>query len=382
MAPRGYAVKNLVFHILQRQRGGLADNFAEAFDAQHIALLVEAFREAVGVDDEAIAGLDGHDDGGFATHGVFQQAENGAAGFEKARSLSRLDDHSGRMSCVGEFERACVAIQTCGDHREIEDGRADIAEHEAIQVVHHRAKRGAPLDLRHGFGVDAIGDERRADAVAGNIAHKKAERIVPRRDEPEIAADCANGLIVGGDIDAAPGESGRCEALLNAGGEQEIFFDFAVALFEFFIRFAQRIFGALLLGDVRGGNHGENVAVGIFNLLRRDQHRKTIAVRLWQIELVLVVTLGLPALDLLAQHRCVLGRIQVQNLAADQFVLWYADHLQEKGIGEHDVATVVVDDDALIDGFQDASHFANPGERCFWHGVLAFVSAVVEFGAL
>src|SRR5580700_1320010 len=67
MAPRGYAVKNLVFHILQRQRGGLADNFAEAFDAQHIALLVEAFRGAVGVDDEAIAGLDGHDDGGFAT---------------------------------------------------------------------------------------------------------------------------------------------------------------------------------------------------------------------------------------------------------------------------------------------------------------------------
>jgi len=35
------------------------------------------------------------------------------------------------------------------------------------------------------------------------------------------------------------------------------------------------------------------------------------------------------------------------------------------------VAAVVVDDDALIDGFQDASHFANPGE-CFWHGILAF----------
>jgi hypothetical protein len=44
------------------------------------------------------------------------------------------------------------------------------------------------------------------------------------------------------------------------------------------------------------------------------------------------------------------------------------------------VAAVVVDDDALIDGFQDAGHFGDPGE-CFWHGVLTF-GAVEEFGAL
>ena len=45
---------------------------------------------------------------------------------------------------------------------------------------------------------------------------------------------------------------------------------------------------------------------------------------------------------------------------------------RNRAIGEDDVAAIVVDDDALIDGFQDAGHFGDPGEFGFWHGVLAF----------
>jgi hypothetical protein len=42
-------------------------------------------------------------------------------------------------------------------------------------VVHHGAERDAAFDLRHGFGVDAIGDEGRADAMAGNVADERAD---------------------------------------------------------------------------------------------------------------------------------------------------------------------------------------------------------------
>src|ERR1700751_1432653 len=85
----------------------------------------------------------------------------------------------------------------------------------------------------------------------------------------------------------------------------------------------------------------------------------------------------LPLLDAASHYRRVFGGIEIQNRAAYQFVFRDADHLQEQAIGEDDVGAIVVDDDALIDGFQDAGHFANPGE-CFWHGILAFASAVLD----
>jgi hypothetical protein len=75
----------------------------------------------------------------------------------------------------------------------------------------------------------------------------------------------------------------------------------------------------------------------------------------------------LPLLDAGAHYRRVFGRIEIQNRAADQFVFRDADHLQEQAIGEDDMAAIVVDDDSLIDGFEDACHFANPGELRFLH---------------
>ena len=183
--------------------------------------------------------------------------------------------------------------------------------------MHHGAERDAAFDLRHGFGVDAIGDESRADAVAGNVADEEAKRILPRSDQAEITADGANGLIVCGDVNAAPGESCGRKALLDARGEQQILFDFLVALFELYVGFAQRVFGALLFGDVRSGDDGEDVAVGIFDLSRGDENRQAIAVRLGKIELVLAMPFGLPLQDAVLQYGRVFGRIHIQNLLAD-----------------------------------------------------------------
>src|SRR6202007_278686 len=108
-------------------------------------------------------------------------------------------------------------------------------------------------------------------------------------------------------------ESGGCEALLDARGEQQVLFDFLVALFKLCVRFAQGVFSTLLFGDVRRGDHGDNVAIGILYLTGGDQNGKTIAVRLRKIELVLDMSFRLPLLDAATQYRRVFGRIQIQN---------------------------------------------------------------------
>ena len=208
--------------------------------------------------------------------------------------------------------------------------------------------------------------------MAGNVADEEVERIVARRDQAEIAANRANGLVIGGDIHPAPGESGGREALLDAGGQQQVLFDFLVAFLELRVCFAQGVFRALLFGNVRGGDHGENVAVGVFDLARGDENREAVAVGLRKIELVLALSFRLPLQDAAAQDVRVFGRVHIENLAANQLFFRDAYHFLEEGVGEDDVAAIVVDDDALIDGFEDASHFGDPGELGFLHGALAF----------
>ena len=107
----------------------------------------------------------------------------------------------------------------------------------------------APLrELRGGFGVDAIGDERRTDAVAGNVADQQVEMIVVERaDQAEIAADGAHRMVVGVDVDAAPDDRSRRQALLHARGQSQILVHFPLAFFEAHVGVAQFRFGAFLV---------------------------------------------------------------------------------------------------------------------------------------
>src|SRR5580692_4936031 len=101
---------------------------------------------------------------------------------------------------------ACAIIAGGGDS-EKENRAADIVHDETVELAEHSVQRGASAQLRHHFGVDAVGDERRADAVAGNIADEQIQIvIVERTHQPEIAADGANGVIESFDSHSAPDE--------------------------------------------------------------------------------------------------------------------------------------------------------------------------------
>src|ERR1700733_6945453 len=160
VAPCFDSIQNLTLHFWQRQLRSLSDVFAKTFDAPHIAVLVETFGEAVGVNHHAIARFHGNLHRRFVVHGVIEQTENRAARFKQPRRLARLNDHRRRMPGAGKFETAILVIQPCCYHGEVEHRAAEIPFHEAVEVLHHRAEPGAALYLRHRLRIYAVGNQR------------------------------------------------------------------------------------------------------------------------------------------------------------------------------------------------------------------------------
>ena len=222
-----------------------------------------------------------------------------AARFEQARSFAGFDDHAGRMAGAGEFQHASAEIEAGGDQREVKHRAAQTANHETIEMLHHGMERDAAFDLRHRFGVNAIGHQGRADAVAGDVANHQTEMIGARRDEPEISSDGAHRLVKSFDGDSSPDQISGRETLLHARRQQQILFDFAMALLELNVGFAQTQFGALLRGYVGEGDDGEDRAVGIFQLLRGDHDGQAAAVSFREEKFEEVAALPLASLDLL-----------------------------------------------------------------------------------
>ena len=60
LAPRSHAVENPLFHLVGRQRRGTADDFLDTFDAQHLSLGIENFGNSVGIQNDAVIGLELH----------------------------------------------------------------------------------------------------------------------------------------------------------------------------------------------------------------------------------------------------------------------------------------------------------------------------------
>src|SRR5260370_39992156 len=124
-----------------------------------------------------------------------------------------------------------------------------------IQRPQHRSKLRTAFDLGHSFRVDAVGDQRGADAVSRDVANQNVQAVVTGNDEAIISANGPHRLIVGLHGNVTPSQALRCETLLHAFRELELFFHLALAGQEQGIRLAEVRLGALLFTDVRGGDH-------------------------------------------------------------------------------------------------------------------------------
>jgi hypothetical protein len=110
--------------------------------------------------------------------------------------------------------------------------------------------------------------------VAGNVAHKKIQMIaVKRADQAEVAANRTHRMIKSFHIQTAPGERFRRKALLHAGCEREVLFDFFLPLFQKFVGGAQLFLGAFLLGDIREADYRESAPVRVFHIPRAGDDR-------------------------------------------------------------------------------------------------------------
>src|SRR6202041_81600 len=138
--------------------------------------------------------------------------------------------------------------------------------------------------------------------------------IGPRRNQPKISADGAHRLVKSLNRSAAPHQAARREALLHARGERQILFDFAMALLELNVHFAQRIFSTLLRGNIRERDEGKDLSVRIFNLTRGDHYRQPASIAARHVEFKKVVAFPLAALDLPLQLLRASGGIPTGDL--------------------------------------------------------------------
>ena len=170
------------------------------------------------------------------------------------------------MSGSGKNHAAARAVNARGGNGKKENGAADIVHDEAVELREHGVQRGAGAQLRHHFGVNPVGHQRGADAVAGNVANQQIQiAIVQRTDQAEIAADGTHRMIKSFHAHAAPHQRFRRKALLHARGELQIFLDFPVTLFEFLVYVAQFLFGALQIGNVSERDDGKLASIGILD---------------------------------------------------------------------------------------------------------------------
>src|SRR6202521_4815397 len=196
--------------------------------------------------------------------------------------------------------------------------------------------------------------------MAGNIADHDAQVFFTWGNESEIPTNGSHRLIERLDSAPTPDKTLWGETLLHARREDEVFFNFAMALLELNIRLTERIFRALLLADVRRGDDGVEGAVAILDLAGGDQHRHSPAAGLRQIKFILAMPLGLADLDVLFERRDIFGRLHIGEGAAQELFGGSADHALKYFVRKDDPGAGVIDDYALIEGFQDAGNFIEP----------------------
>src|SRR5258707_14185761 len=105
-------------------------------------------------------------------------------------------EHSRRMasSCKDHASSTSVdpGCRQCDKH----PGAGDVFDEEAVQLSEHVEERHATAQVRSRFGVDAVGDQRGTDALAGeNTADQAEESLARRIDQRATAPETVHAII-------------------------------------------------------------------------------------------------------------------------------------------------------------------------------------------
>ena len=301
LPPRSHAIENALFHFAGRQGRRLADNFLEAFDAEHLSPRIEHFANPVGIQEDAVVRLELHLQAGSGIHGVRQRAENHAAGLEQQRPLATAREHCRGMASSGKDHGASMGIDPRGGHRDKQSGGADLFDEEAVQLPEHVEEWHATAEVRSRLAVDSVRDQRGTDAVTGNITNEQAEVLmVLRIHQGEVASNRVHGMIEGVDAHGVPDLGSRYETPLDPRGEPQVFLDFHVTVLKLLVGGAESLLGSHLLGDV-GERHDFKPAAGILECAGTDDDGQTTTALLRQNKSITVVPISERNVHLLRQ---------------------------------------------------------------------------------
>ena len=264
--------------VFEEGLGGLGAMAAEGFDqagfAEFVAGFVEGFGDAVGVEGESVAGVEG----ALADFAIpfFENAEDGGGGVEAVDRIVAAEDECGRMAAIdvaeaagrdvviGEEERGEGAVgRVLGE--ELIDGAQ-----EALGLVERDGALAAEIGLQIGH------EQSGGDAFAGNVADDEAEAIGAEVEEIVIvAADGARGKAVAGIVERADGRTElREEAALDFVGDFEFL---GGAAFGFEFGGGGAALGFEGVGDFVEADEGEGVAVDDHGSGRRRCPRRWVS---------------------------------------------------------------------------------------------------------
>src|SRR5580704_9266282 len=167
--------------------GAMAEQgFDEAGFAVFVAGLVERFGDAVGVEDEGVAGVDGL----FAQFAVplFEDAEDGGGGVEAVDGIVAAEDERGRMAAVDVAEAAggnvVVGEKERGERavgRVLREKLVDGAQNIFEAIVGDGA-------LAAQVGLQICHEQRGGDAFAGNVADDEPEAVEAEIEKVVVVA--------------------------------------------------------------------------------------------------------------------------------------------------------------------------------------------------
>ena len=159
-------------HLLKGSRQ-FRGRFSARPRSQHFAVRIEDVGDAVGVEHDRSPDSRSTSSVASISTAFGNAPKYHAAGFEQTEVQLRAHDHAGRMPGAGENHSPAAAVQSRS--REVKK-KTELPILCMTNLFNCRSmlSRAAPrLQLRHRFAVNAIGDERRTDAVAGNIADQQ-----------------------------------------------------------------------------------------------------------------------------------------------------------------------------------------------------------------
>jgi hypothetical protein len=250
--------------ILEEGLAGLGavaeEGFDEASFAVFVACVVEGLGDAVGIENESVARMDGY----LAQFAVplFEDAEDGGGGLEAVDGIVAAQNECGRMAAIN------VAEPTAGNMVVGEEERGEGAVGRVLrEELVDDAKNVFQAIVRDGalaaqIGLEIGHEQRGGDAFAGDVADDEAEAVGAEVEEVVvIAAYGARGIAVAGIVERLNWRTdlGKKTALDFVGD-----FEFLSRTpFEFELGGGSAALGFEGVGNFIEADQGEGVAIGI-----------------------------------------------------------------------------------------------------------------------